>query len=169
MTDGRELGWDEQIESPNEGDFAIFPNGVYPFVVTGHEKGRFEGSEKLPACNQVIANIEFDGGPLLDTTTVRHRLYLHTNMTGLLSQFFRGVNLRKHGDPLVLKWDAVAGRRGWAELGTREHKGKTYQSIKKFLDQEDWPTQVGQPAVPVQQQQFQPPAQPAPPVGDAPF
>jgi hypothetical protein len=151
VEEGRELGWDEEIETPDEGDFVVFPNGIYPFVIHHIERGRHTGSTKLPPCNMVTVHIEFDGGELLGTNTVKHKLFLHTKTTGLLSQYFRGTGLRKHGDPLVLDWNATVGKRGYAQLGIREYEGKEYQDIKKFIDPEDWPTppmQTQQPANP---------------------
>jgi len=140
MTD-REYGWDEEIEDPDEGGFTILPEGTYPFVVKFYERGRHQGSDKLPPCNMATVHIEFDGGPQLGTTIVKHRLFLHTKTTGLLAQFFRGVGLRKSGDPLKLNWNAVSGCRGYANLTVRKYNEKEYQEIKKFLDREEWPNQ----------------------------
>jgi hypothetical protein len=93
-------------------------------------------------------------------TTVKHRLFLHSKTTGLLAQFFRGIGLRKHGDPLVLDWNAVAGCRGYAKLGTRKYEGRDFQEIKSFIEPDDWPAN---PPQPVQQQQPQRPLQPQQP------
>jgi len=168
--EGRELGWDERITAPSEGGFVVFPDGIYPFTVLNFERGRHTGSDKLPPCNMMTANIEFNGGPQLGTTIVKHKLFLHTKETiiGLLSQFFRGVGLRKHGDDLELNWAAAEGRTGFAKLGKRVFEGRDYQDIKKFIDPEEQPTrtpaQVAQPAQSAQ------PAKPAMPVSDdAPF
>lgn len=164
---GRELGWDERVDQPDEGGFTMLPDGIYPFKVLSFERSRHEGSEKLPACNSAIVSIEFDGGPQLGTTSVKHTLFLHTKTTGLLSQFFRGIGLRKHGDPLVLNWGAISGRQGYAKLGKRTYDGREFQDIKNFLYPEDWPAQASsQPAQPAQPVQ---PAQSITPGEDAPF
>jgi hypothetical protein len=168
---GRELGWDERIDEPDEGDFTIFPDGIYPFTIIAFERGRHTGSTKLPACNKAILSIEFDGGQILGTTVVKHNLFLHTKNTGLLAQFFRGIGLRKHGDPIIQQWDAVPGRKGYAKLGKRSYDGKDYPDIKKFIDPEDWPgqtpTDVAQPAQPAAPAQPVQPVQPANPVPPA--
>ena len=165
--DSRELGWDDRIDEPSEGDFVVFPDGIYPFTILSFTRGRHEASAKLPACNQATIQIEFYGGPQLGTNIVNHLLFLHTKTQGMLCQFFKGIGLRKSGEPLVIDFDAVAGRKGYAKLGSRVYEDTTYQDVKKFIDPEDWPdktpAQVAQPAQPA------PPAQPKPPVGDSPF
>ena len=42
----KELGWDDVIEK--ESDFTLLPAGDYDFTITGFERARHEGSEKLP-------------------------------------------------------------------------------------------------------------------------
>lgn len=161
--EGRELGWDERIEDPDEGDYVLFPDGIYPFTVHHIEKGRHPGSKKLPPCNMVTVFIEFDGGPQLGTNTVQHKLFLHTKTTGLISQFFKGIGLRKSGEPLVLDWNKPVGKRGYAKLGQREYDGKMYQDIKKFIEPSDWPEQTlyDRPAYTPPQNTNQPPQPPA--------
>ena len=71
----RELGWDDEIS--RESDFTIIPEGDYNFTVTGFERGRYDGSEKLPPCNMAIVSLAVtlpDGS----TATLKHRLFLHT-------------------------------------------------------------------------------------------
>lgn len=167
---GQVLGWDSKIDNPDEGDFTLFPDGIYPFSVTKFERGRHEASDNLPECPMAKVYLEFDGGPQLGTTTVMHRLFLHTKTQGMLAQFFKGIGLRKHGEPLVLDWNAIHGRKGYAKLGTRKYNNEDYQKIKKFIPPEDWPTTtpaqvVQQPAQPAPLAQ---PVQPAPPVQQPP-
>ena len=49
--------WDDEIEKDG-GDFVLLPEGDYNFTVAKFERGRFAGSEKMPACNQ--AKLELD-------------------------------------------------------------------------------------------------------------
>ncbi len=45
---GRELGWDDEIEKG--ADYVLLPEGEYDFTIESFERGRFEGSDKVPAC-----------------------------------------------------------------------------------------------------------------------
>ena len=56
---GYELDWDSEIE--NEGsDFIVAEPGDYDFVVTNFERGRFQGSAKMPPCNQAKLTIRLE-------------------------------------------------------------------------------------------------------------
>lgn len=148
----RELGWDDEIS--RESDFTIIPEGDYDFTVTGFERGRHDGSEKLPPCNMAIVSLSItlpDGS----STTLRHRLFLHSRCEGLLSAFFTGIGLKRKGEPLRMNWNAVPGAHGRCKITVRSWKGKNGEDmqsndIKKFYDTYD--------SAPQAQQQYQQPA-----------
>ncbi len=52
----RELGWNDTIMKDAD-EYVILPAGDYDFVVESLERGRHEGSEKLPPCNKAILNL----------------------------------------------------------------------------------------------------------------
>ena len=56
----RELGWDDVIENDSP-EFVILPDGDYDFEVVDFERGRHNGSEKLPPCNKAIVHIRIEG------------------------------------------------------------------------------------------------------------
>lgn len=132
----RELGWDDEIS--RESDFTIIPEGDYDFTVTGFERGRYDGSEKLPPCNMAIDTLAVtlpDGS----AANIRHRLFLHTRCEGLLSAFFTGIGLKRKGEPLRMNWNAVPGAHGRCKITVRSWKGKNDENmqsndIKKFYD-----------------------------------
>lgn len=132
----RELGWDDEIS--RESDFTIIPEGDYDFTVTGFERGRYDGSDKLPPCNMAIVTLAVtlsDGTP----ATLKHRLFLHTRCEGLLSAFFTGIGLKRRGEPLRMNWNAVPGAHGRCKITVRSWKGKNGEDmqsndIKKFYD-----------------------------------
>lgn len=132
----RAYDWNDTIE--NDSTFTLLPEGVYPFTVTGFERGRHNGSAKLPACNKAVLTIAIDGGSL-GTATITHNLFLHSKCEGLLCAFFTAIGLRKHGEQLRMPWERVPGAKGTCEVGIREwvsdRTGETMQSneIKKFL------------------------------------
>ena len=131
----REFGWGDEIK--NDGpDFVPLPEGDYPFTVEKFERGRFDGSAKLPPCNMAIVTlrVESEAG----CATITHRLYLHSKCEGLLCAFFESIGQRKHGEPLRMNWDKVVGSSGMAKIEVHEYTkkdGSDGQSnqVKRFL------------------------------------
>ena len=147
MIDGHELGWDDCIEDPSEGGFRLLPPGQYEFVVVEMERGRHTPgpNAKITACPKATMTLDFDaggGGGL----RLKHTLFLHSKTQGLIAQFLKGIDMRKHGEPLDLSMlSRCKGRRGVAELGTRTGRdGKTYQDIKRIVE----PVRSSQQAAP---------------------
>jgi hypothetical protein len=137
---GYEIGWDGPIE--NDGpEFELLPEGDYDFVVTGFERARHPGSEKLPPCNKAVVSIRIEGPA--GATTIKHNLFLHSNTEGLLCAFFTAIGQRRKGERITMNWNKVVGARGRAKvyIDTYEKDGKQYQSnkIKKFYDPEEVP------------------------------
>lgn len=132
MTDqGRELGWDDQIE--NDGpEFVVLPEGDYDFEVIEFERGRHPGSDKLPPCNKATVHIKIQGPE--GVSIIKHNLYLHSITEGMLCAFFTGIGQRKKGERVTMNWNAVVGAKGRAKVGTRVYEGKTYNEIKKFYE-----------------------------------
>ena len=54
---GYTLEWDSIIQKDGL-DFVVLPEEDYDFEVTEFERARFEGSEKLSACNMAIVHIK---------------------------------------------------------------------------------------------------------------
>lgn len=163
----RELGWDDEIS--RESDFTIIPEGDYDFTVTGFERGRYDGSDKLPPCNMAIVTLAVtlpDGS----NANLRHRLFLHTRCEGLLSAFFTGIGLKRRGEPLRMNWNAVPGAHGRCKITVRSWKGKNGEDmqsndIKKFYDpfeNSSAPAQNAPQTAPQSAPQAQPQYQPAP-------
>ena len=137
---GRELGWDDEIQ--NDGpDLVLLPEGEYPFEVTKFERGRHQGSAKLPPCNMAVLTIAIDGGEK-GRALVTHRLYCHQRTEGLLCAFFESIGQRRHGEKLRPRWNEVAGSRGRCRLGIHDYTnkyGEARQSneITRFLPPEE--------------------------------
>lgn len=137
MSTEQGYSWDQPtIEKPKEdGEFTLLEPGEYPFTVLKFERSRHEGSAKLPPCNKAIIYINVDGGAL-GTTVIKNNLFLHPKCEGLICQFAAAIGQRKHGDPLDIPglFSDMAGRAGTVKLKHREHDGKTYNEIDRFLD-----------------------------------
>lgn len=141
----RELSWDDQIE--NDGpEFVLLPEGDYDFEVTSWERGRHNGSEKLPPCNMATVYIKIEGTE--GSTTIKHKLFLHSKTEGILCAFFTAIGQRKKGERITMNWNAVTGSVGRCKVGIRKWKNDRgeeleFNEIKKFYE----PTE-GQPSGP---------------------
>ena len=133
----RELAWDDEIEK--DSDFVLIPEGDYNFTVAGFERGRHDGSEKLPPCPKAIVKLRVE---LPDGTTqeLNHNLFLHSKCEGLLSAFFVGIGQKKHGEKLRMNWNNIIGARGRCKIAVRHWKSDKGEGdsneIKKFYEPE---------------------------------
>ena len=127
----RELGWDDAIERDTP-DFILLPEGEYDFTVDHFDRERFNGSDKMPACNKAVIylNVETPDG----VAVVRESLFLHTKGEGKLCAFFTAIGQRQHGQRVNMNWNAVPGAKGRAKIGIREYQGKQYNEVKKTID-----------------------------------
>ena len=133
-----ELGWNDVIENDSP-EFVILPDGDYDFEVIDFERGRHNGSEKLPPCNKAIVHIRIEGKE--GVSTIKHQLFLHTITEGMLCAFFTGIGQRQKGERLKMNWNAVVGSKGRCKVGTRkwtndEGKEMVFNEIKKFYEPE---------------------------------
>lgn len=132
-TTEREFGWDDEIAKDGEA-FPLLPEGDYDFTVKSFQRGRHNGSEKLPACNKAELTITIWGKE--DVVDVKHNLFLHSKVEGMLSAFFTSIGQKKHGEKLKMNWNTVVGAKGKCHvyIDTYTYNGQEYQSnkIKKF-------------------------------------
>lgn len=112
----REFGWNDTIQ--NDSTFEVLPEGDYDFAVEKFERGRHNGSDKLPPCNKAILTIKVSNGQ--KSTTLEHNLFLHTKTEGMLCQFFTAIGQRRHGESLQMDWNRVIGAKGRCKLTIRE-------------------------------------------------
>ena len=128
---GYELSWDSTIEN-DKPDFILLPDGDYDFVVERFERGRFEGSDKLPACPKATVFLKFSV-PEGDVS-IKKDLFLHSKCEGMLCAFFTCIGQRRHGQRVSMNWGAVPGARGRAKIGSRLYNGNKYNEVKRFLE-----------------------------------
>ena len=122
----REFSWNDTIQ--NDRTFEPIPAGEYSFEVKGFERGRFNGSEKMPACPQAIMSIRVDDGK--NSTTLKYNLFLHSKTEGMLCSYFAAVGMRKKGQPLRMDFEGSVGRRGRCKVGIRKWTGNNGQMMK---------------------------------------
>ena len=147
--DDRELGWDDTIER-DSADFITVPAGDYDFEVIEFERGRHNGSEKLPPCNKAVVHIKITTPQ--GVTVIKHNLFLHTKTEGMLCEFFASIGQRKKGEKLKMNWNMVPGSHGRAKVGIRTYNGNEYNEIKKFYPAEDVPASPVNTAAPASAQ-----------------
>ena len=131
---GMELGWDDEITK--ESEFITLPEGEYDFIVESFERGRFEGSEKMPACNKanLTLKVPYEG----EQVTVKDSLLLHTKTEWKLSEFFKSIGHKKSGEPLKMNWNLVPGAKGRLEISQYTGKnGNVYHQVKRYLEPAD--------------------------------
>ncbi len=148
MSEGRELGWNDSIENDGE-SYVTLPKARYPFRVTKFERARYAGSTKIPPCNQANITIQLDGGEH-GTATITEKLKLHSVMEWLLCQFFTCIGDRVSGERLVMNWDQVVGKTGWADVSVRTYKDDS--GNEKTINQVDEWVAPSSEAAPAPQQ-----------------
>ena len=97
---GRELSWNSEIQQ--DSTFELVPEGEYNFEVRRYERGRHEGSAKLPACPKAMVEIRVDNGT--SATTITHNLFLHTTTEPMLSSFFAAIGMKKKGEAMRINF-----------------------------------------------------------------
>lgn len=141
---GYELDWDSEIE--NEGsEFIVAEPGDYDFVVTAFERGRFQGSAKMPPCNQAKLTIRLEIPGCDGTCEIKHNLFLHSKTEWKLCEFFTSIGQRQSGQRVAMNWNAVIGSRGRCKVSKRSFEsnkdGKTLwaNDIDKFYPPQQTP------------------------------
>ena len=127
VNNGYELSWDAEIE--NEGsEFVVAEPGDYDFTVVNFERARFQGSTKMPPCNQAKLTIRLDmpGG---ETCEIKHNLFLHSKTEWKLCEFFTSIGQRQSGQRVAMNWNAVIGSRGRCKVSKRSFESNKDKKI----------------------------------------
>ena len=132
----REFDWNDTIEK--DSSFVELPEGDYDFVIDHYERGRSQGSDKIPASNMAIVffNIRSDDGY---EATIRENFILHSKLEWKLSELFCSVGLKKKGEALKMNWNALPGLSGRAHVTLDPDKKdptKKYNHISKLYPKE---------------------------------
>ena len=130
------LDWDSPIEDDGSG-FVLLPEGDYDFIVSGFDRGQYNGSANIPACPKAMLTLSFDTAN--GVAQIKQDLFLCKKMEWKIAQFFRCLGMKKHGERLLPKWDQVLGASGRAHVTQRDYIGndgtnKKSNNIAYFLD-----------------------------------
>lgn len=162
---GESFDWNDEI-SDEGGEFPILEPGDYDFTVEAFTRKRFNGSDKMCACNQVVLKLRID---CPEGVVVEDNLFLNRKTEWKVSQFFLAIGQKRPGVPLRPNWDALPGSRGRCKLYIDKWKGRDGRDfetnkVDKYYAPGAAPApQQNAPAQPAQtyQQTFQQPQQPA--------
>lgn len=132
----REFEWDDTIV--NDSSFVELPEGDYDFEIDHYERGRFQGSDKIPPCNMAIVyfNVQAPDGQV---ATIRENFILHSRLEWKLSELFTSVGLKKKGEELRMNWNALEGMKGRAHVTLDTDKkdpSKKYNHMGKLYPHE---------------------------------
>lgn len=146
---GHELGWEDTVTEDAK-EYVLLPEGNYEFTVGKITRSRFNGSDKMPACNVAIVQLIFKS-PQGDSVYIDYRLNLHSKFEWKISEFFSSIGLKKKGEPLRMNWNIV-GLKGKCKIGTKLYKDETYNEIKRFYSAEEAINQMQNDSAPYAQQ-----------------
>lgn len=132
------MDWDAYIEK--ESEFVTLPEGDYDFIVTKFEKGWFDGSAKVEACNKAVLELTITV-PGTGTSIVKEQLLLSDKVEWKLCEFFRSIGQKQHGTGIKMDWSKVPNARGRAHVVVNEYvgnDGNQYKNNKvaRYLDPE---------------------------------
>lgn len=132
------LDWDAEIVKDSE--FVLLPPGLYQFTCLGYEKANYtptNPNSKLTACYKAIISLKIETSE--GETTLKHNLFLHNAVEGLLSAFFGAIGLKKKGEPFSMgpAWAKIAGTTGVCKVGIREYNGNQYNEVKSMIHKGD--------------------------------
>lgn len=133
-----EIGWDDEISNDGSG-FILLPEGDYDFTVTKFERDRYPGSAKIPPCPKavLVLNVSTPEGE----ANIKYDLIMSRVVEWKLSEFFRGIGQKKHGEAFTPNWNAVVGETGRCHVTIREYTNKQgdvrkTNDVSKFYDKQ---------------------------------
>lgn len=127
-SNGYELNWDSEIEKEGT-EFVVAENGDYDFTITGFERGRFQGSAKMPACNQAKLTVRLSIPGSDGVCEVKHNLFLHSKCEWKLCEFFTAIGQRQSGQRVAMNWNAVPGATGRCKVSKRSFESKDGKTL----------------------------------------
>lgn len=135
-----ELGWDDAV-TEDAPEYVLLPEGDYDFEVTGFEKGRYPGGDKIGPCNKAIIKITLKNDKGI--CVINHNLFMVKRLESMVSEFLCGIGQKKRGETLQPNWNRIVGCTGRAKVVIEPYNGNDYNKIKKFYPKEYTPYQAG--------------------------
>lgn len=137
------LDWDDEIL--DDGEFTLLEAGDYDFEVTSFERS-YTKKDNAPMAVLKL-KVTDDGGA---STTITERIVLKRSAEWKLSQFFRSIGQKKHGEKLKMDWNRVLGATGRCEIEVDTYtanNGKEQKNnrVKRFYDYDETKTATPEP------------------------
>lgn len=129
---GKELGWDEEVCKGDE--YVLLPAGDYDYTIESFERGRYEGSDKVPPCNRALLKVRVDAPE--GSAIMSESLLLYDKMQWKLAEFFLSIGSEEVNGKVKMNWNLVPQASGRATIEIREDKkdaSKKYNHVKKWL------------------------------------
>ena len=121
----------------DEAEYTIIPQGEFIFTVSEIEKTYFNGSAKLPPCNQAIVTLMVDVNGE-EPVPLKVNFFSHKKTFWKAGQFFVSIGLKDKGQPYQIDWNKAIGRKGKAAFVRKKWTGydgqeREYTEVDKFL------------------------------------
>lgn len=128
--------WTWQIKDDGT-EFKPLKPGIYPARISRFEQGEHLGSAKIPPCPKAILTLAVDSGN--GSVDVKTTLLVHRKMEWKLSEFFRSIGRKRHGEPLQMDWSDLVGQKLLVKIGPRSYVGSDGEThvannVERFLD-----------------------------------
>lgn len=129
---GKEIDWNDTVEK-GEG-YILLPEGDYDFVIESFERGRFDGSDKAPACPRADLKVKVETPEGI--CIMNESLLLYDRMQWKLAEFFLSIGAEEVDGRVKMNWGLVPRATGRATIEIRpgyNDPTKKYNHVKKFL------------------------------------
>lgn len=151
--DNGSYGWDDVIKE--ESSFILLPAGNYRFTIKDFSKARYNGGDKIPACNKAVVTFEVYA-PDGRNVEITENFLLHQRMEWKLSEFFASIGLKKKNEPVRMLWTPeLIGKTGVCKLTVHSYQkdgeNRQINRIEKLYPSYDQPA-VSQSVQPAQVQ-----------------
>ena len=153
---GQGFGWDDDLPM-TESEFTLFDPGEYDYTVKSFERGWFDGSPKMGACNMAKVTITVSDPATGMVGDVFVNLMLNSKVMFRITQFFKSCGLLKPDAPSGERvkgtlFQQAVGRSGRVRLKHREYNGRTYNDVDEFLKPAYGAPATAAPAAPAAQE-----------------
>lgn len=116
------FGWEDEIQ--RESSFVPLPEGDYRFTIEKFDRARYNGGDKVPACNKAVVTFRIDA-PDGSSMTLVENFLLHQKMEWKLSEFFASVGMKQKEERVRMQWTPqLIGKQGVCRIVINNYKDK---------------------------------------------